>query len=96
MSIDRSLGGKCGICLQDLAGGVLASCATCGSTYHAECFAFNKQKCAVYGCWKSPFPKIPLGPPQRHADIFNPVVLGTMVLAVVALFVWNLIRWYST
>jgi hypothetical protein len=86
---------KCGICLQDLAGKELASCATCGSSYHAECFTFNKQKCAVYGCWKSPFPKRPLGPAQRHADIFNPIVLGAMVLIVAALFAWNLWRWFN-
>jgi hypothetical protein len=90
MSIDQSV--KCGICLHDLAGGALSSCATCGTSYHAECFTFNKRKCAVYGCWKSPFPKRPLGPPQRHADIFNPVVLAALILLMLAVFAWNWIR----
>ena len=47
MSVDQGV--KCGICLQELTGGELASCASCGTAYHAECFTFNKQKCAVYG-----------------------------------------------
>ena len=85
----QQLQGKCGVCLHELAGGPLARCATCGSSYPAECFKFNREKCAVYGCWKSPFPKRRLGPPQRHADIFNPFVMGALILALLAVMAWN-------
>ena len=91
----QQLQGKCGVCLHELAGGLLARCATCGSSYHEECFKFNKRKCAVYGCWKSPFPKRPLGPPQRHADLFNPYVMAAIVLAMIAVFVWNYLTFSS-
>jgi hypothetical protein len=91
MRIER-LRGKCGVCLHDLDGGQLISCSHCGSTYHEDCWTFNRRKCAVYGCWKSPFPKRPLGPPQRHADIFNPFVTAALVLLMLAVFAWNWIR----
>jgi len=83
------LKGKCGVCLQDVGDGPLAVCSHCGSTYHPDCWSFNRRKCAVYGCWKSPFPKRPLGPPQRHADIFNPYVMAGMIVLMLAIFVWN-------
>jgi hypothetical protein len=83
---------KCGVCLHEMAGGVLARCPTCGTAYHRECWEFNRRKCAVYGCWKSPFPKRRIGPPQRHADVFNPYVLAGMILLLVAVVAWS---WYS-
>lgn len=95
MDLER-LRGKCGVCLQALSGALLSSCPSCGTSYHPECWEFNRRKCAVYGCWKSPFPKRRLGPPQRHVDIFNPFVMASMVVAVVALFAWNLLRWFQS
>jgi hypothetical protein len=94
MEIER-LKGKCGVCLQPLTGDVLTLCNICQTYYHPECWEFNKRKCAVYGCWKSPFPKRPIGPPQQHADIFNPYMLAAMVTAVVALLVWSFYNWFS-
>jgi hypothetical protein len=88
MKVERLLG-KCGVCHQDLGSGLLSTCSHCGSSYHHDCWTFNQRKCAVYGCWKSPFPKRPLGPPQRHADIFNPFVTAALVLIMLAVFAWN-------
>jgi len=88
MDLER-LKGKCGVCLQEMTGGALAPCPQCGTAYHRECWEFNRRKCAVYGCWKSPFPKRRLGPPQRHADIFNPFVMGALILALLAVMAWN-------
>ena len=88
MQLER-LRGKCGVCLQDQGTEALTFCDHCGSAYHVDCWRFNRLKCAVYGCWKSPFPKRPLGPPQRHADIFNPFVLGALILLMLAVFAWN-------
>ena len=95
MDLER-LKGKCGVCLQLLAAEVLTYCARCRTYYHPECWDYNGRKCAVYGCWKSPFPKRPLGPPQRHADIFNPGVLAGMTLAIIATFVWLAYRWHAS
>ena len=53
------------------------------------------KKCAVYGCWKSPFPRQRLGPPQRHADLFNPFVMITLILLMLAVFAWNWIRFHN-
>ncbi len=87
--------GKCGICLQSLAAGGLTACPECRTSYHAECWIFNRRKCAVYGCWKSPFPRRRLGPPQQHADIFNPWFLGVLVTSVVGLLVWSFYNWFN-
>ena len=94
MDLER-LKGKCGVCLQELAEDVLTYCALCQTYYHPECWRYNGEKCAVYGCWKSPFPKRPMGPPQRHADIFSPLVMGSLVLLMLAVFVWNWLRFRS-
>jgi hypothetical protein len=94
MQIDEPKG-KCGVCLQEMAGGALVPCPKCGTAYHRECWDFNRRKCAVYGCWKSPFPKRPLGPAQRHADIFNPYVMAGMILVFVAVVVWNWVTFRS-
>ena len=95
MDLER-LQAKCGVCLQELSDALLSCCTECGTSYHPECWEFNRRKCAVYGCWKSPFPKRRLGPPQRHADIFNPFVMAGMFIAVIALFAWNIIRWFQS
>lgn len=95
MEYRSSLEGKCGVCLQSLSGDALTYCTKCRSYYHTECWTFNGQKCAVYGCWKSPFPRRPMGPPQRHADIFNPFVMAGLILVLLAVFAWNLYRFYS-
>jgi hypothetical protein len=94
MDLER-LKGKCGVCLQELAGEVLTYCTQCKSYYHPECWKFNGKKCAVYGCWKSPFPKRRIGPPQRHADVFNPYVMAALILLTLAVFAWNYIRFIS-
>ena len=94
MNLER-LAGKCGVCLQSLEAEVLTFCTRCETYYHPECWRYNGEKCAVYGCWKSPFPKRRLGPPQRHADIFNPVVIASFVLAMAAVFLWNYLKFRS-
>ncbi|MBV8882239.1 MAG: hypothetical protein JO332_19945 [Planctomycetaceae bacterium] len=91
MELSRLRSGKCGICQQILAAALLAVCPKCSSSYHAECWDYNGRRCAVFGCVKDPFPRRALPSPQRHIDVFNPVVLAGFALAIAALvlFVWQ-------
>lgn len=83
--------GKCGICQQVLDAAALAACPRCAASYHAECWVYNRRRCAVFGCVKDPFPRRPRPAPQRHVDVFNPVVMGAFAVAIAALvfFVWQ-------
>jgi len=82
--------GKCGVCLQALEGTALTICVKCSSSYHPECWDYNGRRCAVFGCVKDPFPRRALPPPQRHVDVFNPLVITAFALAIggMLLFVW--------
>ena len=87
---------KCQVCGSPIEKGTKSTlCSACETPHHPECWEFNHRKCAVYGCWKSPFPKRRLGPPQRHADIFNPFVLVTLILFMLAVFALNVMRFRS-
>ncbi len=86
MEVSRLRTGRCGVCQQTLEGAALTVCVGCSAAYHPDCWDYNGRRCATFGCVKDPFPKRRLPPPQRHIDVFNPVVLAGMALAIAALF----------
>jgi len=85
------LSGRCGVCQQTLEGTALTVCVNCSAAYHPECWEYNGRRCAVFGCVKDPFPKRALPPPQRHVDVFNPIVLTgfAVVVASLLLLIWH-------
>jgi hypothetical protein len=87
--------GKCGVCQQTLEGSALTSCPTCAAAYHPECWIYNGRRCAVFGCYKDPFPRRALPPPQRHIDVFSPLVLGAFALAILAAIAFTWLRFQS-
>jgi hypothetical protein len=88
--------GQCGVCKQTLEGDALTVCVACSAAYHPECWEYNGRRCAVFGCVKDPFPRRPLPPPQRHADISNPLVLAAFALAILAVLAFTWFRIQSS
>lgn len=91
MEVSRLRTGRCGVCQQSLEGAALTVCVSCSAAYHPDCWDYNGRRCATFGCVKDPFPKRPLPPPQRHADVFNPVVLAgfAIVIGVMLWYAWH-------
>jgi hypothetical protein len=87
--------GKCGVCQQALEGDALTVCGACSAAYHPECWEYNGRRCAVFGCFKDPFPRRPLPAPQRPVDIFNSLVLAAFGLAIAAVMYMTWVRFSS-
>jgi len=92
VELSRLRSGRCGVCQQTLEGAALTVCVSCSAAYHPECWDYNGRRCAVFGCFKDPFPKRALPPPQRHVDVFNPLVLFGLAVVIAAMFLFALIR----
>src|SRR5258707_989446 len=72
-------------------GAALPFWLNCPPASHREGGAYNGRRGALFGCVKPPFPRRALPPPQRHIDVFNPLVMTAFALAIGAmvLFVWH-------
>jgi hypothetical protein len=62
IEFEYSSSGICSICAGPLPADGLVSCPRCKARYHADCWEYNRSRCAVYGCE-------PRGEPQRQAHV---------------------------
>jgi len=49
--------GQCPVCGLDLTVKAVITCTGCRTHYHQDCFQYNGEKCAIFGCEKNPSSK---------------------------------------
>jgi lipoprotein NlpI len=88
---------RCAFCLQEVGLNPSMRCPRCVAVYHADCWAANDRKCAIYGCVPAPAvpPRVRVIPVGREpSGIGSALTRGAGIFVVIALI--NFMRFLST
>jgi hypothetical protein len=80
--VEVDVRGECPVCRSPLLFEPRVACRSCRALHHRECWVYNGQCCAIYGCpgaERDPLPSLPagLGDPARTEPSFFELNLST-------------------